>query len=132
MRDQPLIVAGLFALVAALTFPFWHAPLANTTAKGPELQRAAGQDQCVAAREYMRSSHMQLLLHWRDDAVREQRHEIAAADGRNFRISLGKTCLGQCHVSKAKFCDRCHAYAAAPQIYCWSCHQTTADAGEPQ
>ena len=132
MRDRALIAAGLLALVAALTFPIWHVPLANTTAKGPELQRPLGPGQCVGAREYMRSSHMQLLLHWRDQAVRHQQHEVTAEDGRSFRISLSKTCLGQCHVSKAKFCDRCHAYAAAPQIYCWECHQTNAEAGEPQ
>ncbi len=132
MRDRLLILAGLLAFVGLLTFPIWHAALARTTAKGPELQSPVGQQHCIEARDYMRTSHMQLLLHWRDVAVRSQQHEFAAHDGRVYQISLSKTCLGQCHVSKTKFCDRCHAYAAVRAPYCWDCHRATADSGETQ
>ena len=68
MRDRLLILVALLALVGALAFPIWHAALAKTTAGGPELQRPAGQEQCIEARDTMRRSHMQLLLRWRDDA----------------------------------------------------------------
>jgi hypothetical protein len=130
MRDRLLILAGLFVVVAALTFPIWYAPLAKTTAKGPDLQLPDGHTLCVEAREYMRSSHMQLLLRWRDAAVRHGQRKVTGEDGRTFQISLSKTCLGQCHLSKAKFCDRCHEYAAVPKVYCWDCHQTNAEAGD--
>jgi hypothetical protein len=30
------------------------------------------------------------------------------------------TCM-QCHTSKKKFCDTCHAYASVTP-YCWDCH----------
>jgi hypothetical protein len=124
MRDRLLILAGLLVFVAMFTFPFWHAVIARSTSAGPVLQLPAGVRHCVAARDYMRSSHMQLLLQWRDGLVRHQQRNFTAFDGQVYRASLSKTCLGQCHTSRAAFCDQCHAYAAVATPYCWDCHQS--------
>jgi hypothetical protein len=70
--------------------------------------------------EYMRTSHMDLLIDWRDRVVRENVRTWSAPDGRTHPIGLTGTCL-RCHASKAEFCDRCHTYAGvAPS--CWDCH----------
>jgi hypothetical protein len=131
MRDRLLIFAGLLAFIGLFTFPIWHAATAKTTAKGPELQLPIGQSHCVAPRNYMRTSHMKLLMSWRDGLVRHQQREFTAYDGQVYRVSLTNTCLGQCHQiqSKAEFCDRCHAYAAVAKPYCWDCHQSVVSAG---
>jgi hypothetical protein len=67
----------------------------------------------------MRASHMKLLVEWRDLAVRQGVRNVAI-DGRTWKVSLTATCL-DCHDDKAKFCDRCHEYAAVSPG-CWSCH----------
>ena len=67
----------------------------------------------------MRADHMQLLVAWRDESVRQAQTTYVASDGKKYDISLTGTCL-KCH-SKEKFCDRCHSYAGV-QPNCWSCH----------
>lgn len=124
MRDRLLILAGLLLFVGLFTFPFWHAVAAKTSASGPQLQLPATARNCVALRDTMRSSHMQLLLDWRDGLVRHQQRQFTAHDGQVYRVSLGNTCLGQCHTNRTEFCDKCHAYAAVATPYCWDCHQT--------
>jgi hypothetical protein len=124
MRDRWLILAGLAVFVVLFTYPFWHAAAAHTDGRGPQLQLPTGARNCVAARAYMRSSHMQLLLQWRDGLVRHQQRDFHAFDGRVYRASLSNTCLGQCHTNRAEFCDKCHAYAAVGTPYCWDCHQS--------
>jgi hypothetical protein len=67
---------------------------------------------------------MQLLLKWRDAAVRGGQTEYVNSQGKSFNISL-KTCLG-CHSDPAlntsdQFCVSCHNYADVKPT-CWSCH----------
>lgn len=121
MRDRGLIYAGLLVFLFLITFPIWHNLRAGATAKGPEPALPKDVKQCVAPRAYMRNSHMDLLLAWRDDVVRRRVREYRSEDGKIYEMSLTKTCLGQCHTNKAEFCDRCHNYAAVT-AYCWDCH----------
>jgi hypothetical protein len=74
----------------------------------------------VADTEYMRTEHMQLVMDWRDEAVREMDRVYVSEDGRRFNKSMTGTCLG-CHTDKAAFCDRCHDYLGV-KPYCWDCH----------
>jgi hypothetical protein len=144
MRDRPVIVAGLIAFLAAVTFPVWYNVAARTAAAAPVLARpsdaaiarvrsvavvgsgfpgiAPGAARvCVAPRDDMRASHMQLIASWRDDVVRRNDRAFAAYDGYRYEKNLIATCLG-CHDNRAQFCDRCHDYAGvAPG--CWDCHQ---------
>jgi hypothetical protein len=121
MRDRLWIIAGLVLLVAGVTTPFWSARTApKNLAKLPDLTLPANQKECVAPVSYMRSSHMQLLLSWREDAVRHGQRQYVAFNGKVYDKSLTRTCMG-CH-NKAEFCDRCHAYSGVSQPYCWNCH----------
>jgi hypothetical protein len=123
MRDRLLIFAGLFVFVAIFAFPIWKGIAARTSTQEPELQLPAGQKTCVAPISYMRSAHMQLLIDWRDGKVREHRLHYTAYNGAIYKVDLTSTCLGQCHGSKQKFCDRCHNYVAISTPSCWDCHQ---------
>jgi hypothetical protein len=122
MRDRILIYAGLFVFLALVTFPFTNRFFSGKVSQAPDLKMPAIEKRCVAPTAYMRSSHMQLLLNWREDRVRKDVRTYAAFDGRIYNVSLTGTCLTQCHESKADFCDRCHNYAGVQGPYCMDCH----------
>ncbi len=123
MRDRAIIWSGLAMFLLFATFPFWHNLSAAVTSKGPNPVLPANARQCVAPVEYMKTSHMTLLLDWREQVVRQGRREFTAFNGQRYNMSLTSTCLEQCHSSgKAQFCDRCHDYAAA-SVPCWDCHE---------
>ncbi len=121
MRDRGVIYTGLLVFLGVITFPAWHDRAVGTTTRGPDPVLPAQEKQCVAPLSTMRTSHMQLLMDWRDEAVRRNVHTYTAFNGRNFNVSLTGTCLTGCHTSKADFCDRCHNYAGV-SVYCWDCH----------
>ena len=110
MRDRELIIGGLVVFLAVITFPVWYNLAAGSTAKPPDLKLPTAEKACVAPTEYMRASHMDLLITWRDEVVREDNRTFKAFDGKSYTKSLTQTCM-KCHSSKADFCDRCHDYA---------------------
>ncbi|HUB32566.1 MAG TPA: sulfate reduction electron transfer complex DsrMKJOP subunit DsrJ [Bryobacteraceae bacterium] len=122
MRDRGLIWIGLAVFLALLAFPAWRNLWAHASAKGPEPVLPKTEKQCVLPVEYMKTSHMKLLLDWRDAAIRRGARDYTAPDGRHFAVSLTATCLRECHGAKTDFCDRCHNYAAVA-LPCWDCHQ---------
>lgn len=122
MRDRPVILAGLLIFVGLFTFPLWHAQASKTPMK-PDIQLPANEKQCVAPVEYMRSSHMQMLVNWREEVVRKNRRQFTAFNGKVYDKSLTRTCM-ECH-NKNEFCDRCHTYAGVSGPYCWDCHVDT-------
>lgn len=121
MRDRGIIWSGLAIFLALLTLPVWHNLSAGITAKGPNQALPAREKQCVAPIAYMKTSHMRLLMDWREAVVRGNTREYVAYDGRHYNMSLTSTCLNQCHAGKGDFCDRCHTYAAV-SASCWNCH----------
>ncbi len=120
MRDRGLIYSGLAIFLVLVTFPAWHNLSAHVTAKGPNLRLPAGEKQCVAPLEYMRTSHMNLLADWREKVVRTGARDFTSPAGKRYNMSLA-TCLEQCHGAKAEFCDHCHNYAGVSPS-CWNCH----------
>jgi hypothetical protein len=125
MRDRLLIFSGLIAFLVLLSYPMWHGIAAKTSTKEPEIKLPAGQKECVAPVAYMRAAHMDLLVQWRDGAVRDHRLRYTAYNGKTYKVSLTNTCLGQCHGKKEDFCDSCHKYAAVSGPFCWDCHTDT-------
>jgi hypothetical protein len=122
MRDRLPILVGLFVFVALVTVPFWHGRAATKDfAQIPGLKLPVNSTQCVAPVEYMRKSHMQLLVNWREDVVRRNDRQYHAFNGKTYEKSLTRTCLG-CHTNRADFCDRCHTYTGVSGPYCWDCH----------
>ncbi len=121
MRDRGRIYSGLAIFLVLATFPAWHNLSAHVSAKGPNVRLPVRDKQCVASLEYMRTSHMNLLMDWREKVVRAGGRDFTAPDGKHYNMSLTPTCLEQCHGAKADFCDRCHDYAAVSPS-CWNCH----------
>jgi hypothetical protein len=122
MRDRALILGGLVIFLALITFPIWFDLAGGKTARAPDIKLPPNQKACVAPTDFMRSSHMSLLIEWREAVVRQGLRTYTAFDGRTYTMSLTGTCLKQCHTSKADFCDRCHNYAGVKTPYCWDCH----------
>lgn len=122
MRDRPQIFMGLLLFVGLFTFPVWHGQAAKTSPTAPDVKLPAVEKQCVAPLSYMRNSHMQLLIDWREQVVRSGQRQFTAFNGKVYDKSLTRTCLAQCHTNKAEFCDRCHSYAGVSGPYCWDCH----------
>jgi len=121
MRNRGLIWSGLALFLIFLTLPVWHNLSAGVTAKGPQPVLPKTEKQCVAPLDFMKTSHMTLLMNWRESVVREGGREYTSADGRHYTMDLTVTCLRECHTAKADFCDRCHNYAAV-SLPCWDCH----------
>jgi hypothetical protein len=119
MRDRGLILGGLALFLVLVTFPVWYNIAAGTAARAPEPKRSPERE-CVEPAATMRSGHMDLLLAWREQVVRDGERTYTASNGRTHPVSLTQTCM-RCHESRADFCDRCHEYAGA-QPACWGCH----------
>lgn len=131
MRERFSIAGGLAVFIILVTTPFWHAfsaavPFGGTrrvtqSESVPDLVLSASAKNCVAPLDYMRKSHMQLLISWREDVVRRNDREYHSFDGQIYEKSLTRTCLG-CHTNRAQFCDSCHSYSGVSGPYCWDCH----------
>jgi len=122
MYDSGKIILGIVIFIALFTFPTWYLFTNGEPKPMPDLVFPENEDQkeCVYNSEYMRASHMDLLNEWRDKVVREGQRTFTTSKGKNFEMSLTKTCLG-CHSNKAQFCDKCHDYLDVTP-YCWDCH----------
>jgi len=120
MYNAGKIITGLVIFVAIFTLPLWWQ--VGKASEPPKPQLPKDQAQCVMDKEYMRTSHMQLLNQWRDAVVRDQDRIFVGANGKKFQMSLTNECM-VCHNDKAKFCDSCHNYLLVSP-YCWDCHLT--------
>lgn len=119
MRDRTLILIGLAVFIGLISFPAWYDSASGTSSAAPELQKAVKGTSCIYPTEYMRTSHMKVLLEWRDQVVRHGKR-LVTIGGKTYKMSLTGTCL-DCHASKKDFCDKCHEYADV-NPYCWNCH----------
>ncbi len=119
MRDRHVVLAGLALFLTAASYPAWRGIALGTRPDAPPLAKSRVPIACVAPPDEMRASHMKLLAEWRDLVVRQGVRRVTMPDARTWKVSLSGTCL-DCH-EKAKFCDRCHEYAAVKPD-CWSCH----------
>ena len=127
-RWLPVTVAMLLAVVAGSRMIILAHAADNTkepvrlASLAPVIPPASGE-QCVADTDLMRSDHMALLNHQRDETVLEGKrdnpfslvacvncHAQTAADGSPIRID-----------AKGQFCESCHSYAAV-KIDCFTCH----------
>lgn len=120
MRKKLGILAILTVFLGLVTFPFWRSLGMRHSQSPPNLVLPTNQKDCVMPVAYMRSSHMKLLLNWRDLMVRHDQHAFRSFDGKTYNMSLTGTCLG-CH-NKQQFCDRCHTYMGVRTPDCWNCH----------
>lgn len=128
MHKYGRIIAGLILFIAILSIPIFYewgktnkGPLINLNTPGIE---QLTNKQCVEPPEWMRANHMQLLLKWRDEMVRQGQTVYVNSQGQSFEIGLN-TCM-KCHSDPSKnqsdqFCVSCHTYVGVKPT-CWSCH----------
>ena len=120
MRDRGRIMLGLGAFLVLALFPIWYNLGSGGSAGPPELRLPEGGGECVADTEFMRNEHMQLLMDWRDEVVRDNDRIYTAENGKQYYKSLSTTCMS-CHDNKEEFCDKCHDFVGV-EPYCWDCH----------
>jgi hypothetical protein len=115
--DRGRILVGVIIFLALFTFPFWSAA---GKAEQPKVELPKDVKECVAPKETMRSSHMQILDDWRNSVVRDGMRVWTSHTNKQYNMSLTNECL-RCHTDKAKFCDQCHNYTGV-NPFCWDCH----------
>ena len=122
MYDAGKIIIGLVIFVGFFTSPIWYDLFNGKSQIVPDLvlPTKENQKECVAGKEFMRTSHMLLLNDWRYEVVRLGKRTFTSEDHKNFDMSLTRTCLN-CHSNAAQFCDQCHTYVGVSP-YCWDCH----------
>jgi hypothetical protein len=123
MYDAGKIISGLVFFFLLVTFPIWVSVGEDVGKPEPVIKTT--EQRCVEPADYMKTNHMQLLIDWRNDVVRNNDREyVSQAYGTRFEKSLsstGKQSCMSCHDSKAAFCDACHDYAGVVPN-CWTCH----------
>lgn len=121
MYNAKYIVPGIIIFLVLFTAPFW-VNLGSSEYKRPDIKLPDPQmaTECVEPVAYMAAEHMQMLNTWRDMALREEKREYVASNGKKWVISLQNTCMS-CHKDKADFCDKCHN-SNGVDPYCWDCH----------
>ena len=122
MYDAGKIIVGLIIFIGLFTSPIWYDLSSGESSNKPNIVLPVNEDikECVASTQYMRASHMDLLNEWRDEVVRKGNRIYTSPNGKEFEMSLTKTCTN-CHSNKTEFCDRCHDYLGVTP-YCWDCH----------
>ena len=104
MYNAKFVIPGIIVFAGLFTAPFWI----NMLSSGHEEVKVE------------LPKDMELLLEWRDKALRENKRIYVASDGKKWETSLQNTCMA-CHSNKAEFCDKCHN-ANSVNPYCWDCH----------
>ena len=124
LYDGGKVFVGLAIFVLLFVSPFIFGMSRPNKAPEPSLNtpeiNALAVKKCVEPKEFMQTSHMELLDTWRDQALRQGNRRYTNSEGKEFDISLQNTCM-KCHSNKKEFCDSCHTYMAV-KPYCWDCH----------
>jgi predicted CXXCH cytochrome family protein len=100
----------------------WRTPLPKVPAKG---------EKCVRDTPFMRSNHMELLLHQRDDAVHQglRPKQTALNECLTCHAVPGADSKPVTYKDPKHFCRACHDYVAV-SVDCFSCHNSAPDASE--
>lgn len=127
MYNAKYVIPGIILFAGLFTAPFWinmlspkHEKVVVVRPSQPVSFFGEERSKCIEPREWMAANHMELLLEWRDSALRENKRVYIATDGKKWETSLQNTCMA-CHGNKEEFCDRCHD-ANSVNPYCWDCH----------
>jgi hypothetical protein len=123
--QSAMVLAALLGISAAVAGSGEPQP---ATGRVPRPMVDAGRgEKCVADTDFIRRNHMKLLLHERDETVRE------GVRGTKFSLN---GCI-ECHASiknrsvigsNENFCQGCHSYAAV-KLDCFECHASRPGGG---
>ena len=110
-------VIGALILLPILWHAFGLAPTTTVAAGEPFLEMPdAKHTECLKWRDMIKDTEDMRFHHWQ--FLREVRVEVVRY-GKRGEIGL-KHCA-ECHVSRERFCNRCHE-AASVKPDCWGCH----------
>ena len=104
------VVIFLIVLAFPLFYNMFSVGVLGAASAAPQL-KIEKPGKCIKDTAWMRHNHMKLLMHTRDDVVRQGIRKA------NHGI---KGCR-QCHPHRDEFCDRCHDYIGVDPE-CWNCH----------
>ncbi len=104
------VAAGLLIMVTPFAMSVWA--FARDEEKTHIIATPREATRCVRDATWMRYEHMSYLRQLRDRVVR---------GGERAETRTMESCHG-CHVSRAAFCDRCHARAGVT-LDCFGCHE---------
>jgi len=103
----------------------WAVSLASSDEPFLEMPDEQFQE-CVRDTEYMRFSHMTLLMDARNGIRTGERGDIGLsklkADHAVQAISSIRSDCSDCHTSREAFCDQCHT-SVNLNLDCFSCHE---------
>lgn len=123
MYNSKYVITGIILFAVIFTSPVWL-NIFSDKYNYPDVAKPVGQNgetlECVEPAEWMRANHMELLIEWRDQALREEKRVYVSSTGKEWETSLQKTCLA-CHTDYDNFCQKCHDQNAV-EPYCWDCH----------
>ena len=102
---------------------------ANNGVPSPRIPRGQGEH-CVADTQFMRRNHMTLLMHQRDETVRQgiRGKQYSLQECINCHVVEGAQARPVTITSPQHFCRSCHDYAAV-KIDCFECHASRPQAG---
>ncbi len=112
----------ILAILAVLSLAF---PLHAENDLWPPVPKATGEPH-PEGNEFWRKNHMVLLLHDRDQALREGDRDIQASIATCFTCHAVKDEAGEPvpFEDPRNFCRVCHDYAAV-KVDCFTCHRST-------
>lgn len=112
LKTLLLVALPIVVILAPLGYSLYtHVFARDALETAPFLELPADiEGGCVRDAEYMRFHHWELLRQVRDESVR---------DGVRGGITLSG--CRDCHVSRERFCNRCHE-AVSLQPDCFGCH----------
>jgi predicted CXXCH cytochrome family protein len=114
---------------------FSNPPAATQTGQSgvplPDIARGLG-DACVEDVEFMRRNHMKLLMHQRNQTMREgiRSKQYSLRECVACHSVRGPDAIPVTVADPNHFCRSCHDYAAV-SIDCFQCHASRPEAGNP-
>lgn len=110
-------VIGALILVPILVHAFGLTPTTSVAAGEPFLEKPDPQyTECLKREGLIETTEDMRFHHWQ--LLREVRVEVVRYGKRGEAVL---TRCSECHVSRERFCDRCHE-AASVKPDCWGCH----------
>ncbi len=102
MRDRGIIYAGLAVFLGADDFPALVQPGGRAPrTRDRSLSFLPSKSSVSLRSKYMRNSHMDLLIQWREQAVRQGDKHFTAFNGKSYTIALVGTCLQLPHETRS-------------------------------
>lgn len=110
LKRTGAVAVLVFLTVLAFPFTYNAFSVGLFSASGPKLE-IARPGKCVEETSWMRNNHMKILLHVREDAVREGIR----------KVDHSLHGCQRCHPNREVFCNSCHEYVGV-EPECWNCH----------